>query len=319
MFDAFVTGEPLDLVLELQAHEAVGRTEVLGLASPMDAEAPVWDALHAIGERWRAARPAALLLNHVYFVVDRATFDALLASDLPRELALAEKRDTVRTDTTYTGLYLYGRDTYFEFVPEGTGSMPVGSTGIAFGLERAGASNALAGVLREAGLRTQVVPITRALDEQQVPWFRLVGVELPAGPLSVFAMEYDPRFVATWHGTEPAGITRAAVLERYAEVLAPGAAAAPFLDVRSIELALDEAQRAALLKLVRAAGHEVVVSDESLVVRAPGFALHVRFAREPGGITALELELRHEVERGPERIGTTTWTFAGRRARLTVE
>lgn len=184
-FDPFVASEnsePLELELELFSHSAPRATELLGLVSPLPQDAPIWDELHAIGQAWREARPAPVFLNHVYAVVDRATYDALARSTFLREtFAVSEERETVRADLTYAGLYFYGQRTYFEFLPPETAAGLVeGNTGLALGLESEGAIDEFARRLGERQVKTQLAPITRRIDDEQVPWFRILGVEMPS-------------------------------------------------------------------------------------------------------------------------------------------
>jgi len=49
-----------------------------------------------------------VLLNHFYVTSDRATFEATETRGLLAGLRSAGEATTVRKDTTYTGLYLYG-------------------------------------------------------------------------------------------------------------------------------------------------------------------------------------------------------------------
>ena len=132
--DTFVTGEPLRLRFELSVREGPGHVELLGIVSPLEEEAPIWDELHAIQERWLSAKRVPVFLNHLYVVPDLETYDAIASSDALRELIVVEERTTVRRDLTYTGVYLYGRDTYFEFLKP-SGAFPEGSSGVAFGVE----------------------------------------------------------------------------------------------------------------------------------------------------------------------------------------
>ncbi|NOT31860.1 MAG: hypothetical protein HOP15_15550 [Planctomycetes bacterium] len=323
MFDAFVTGKPLELALELEAHAAPRATEILGLASPLDTEAPVWEELHALGARWRAARPVPVLLNHVFFVVERATYDALTHSEFLRTFAVTEERETVRGDGSYTGFYLYGRNTYFEFLPPGAAGMSAGSTGLALGLETAHATDELAQRLGEHGVRSQAFPISRALEGETLPWFRLLGMEMPSAALTVFTMEYDPGFLARWHSDlAPAhpGLARADVLERYAASLdaAESRASQPFADVREVRLALDDAQRERLLAVCAASGYELEERDAQHVVHAPGFRLVLGVAASPGGITGLELALSRPLAREPLELGQVTLSFHARGASLVL-
>jgi hypothetical protein len=320
MFDPFVTGEPLELALEIRVHLSPRRTEVLGLATPIDADSAIWTELHALADAWRAARPAPVFLNHLYVVPDRATYEALERSEFLREsFAVFEQRDTVRTDTSYTGLYLYGAHTYFEFLPPGAAGLSEGSSGLAFGLEAAGASEILARALEERGVKSALFPVTRARAGAQVPWFRMLGVEMPAAPLRLFVMEYDPTFLANWHhGLAPAGggITRAAVLERYAAALQRSEARSqpPLADVTEVRLALDGAQRERVLAFGAAARYEVEAGAGAWTVHAPGFRLVLRSSEEPGGITGFTMNLRQPLERQPLRLGKAVLSFRGSRA-----
>jgi hypothetical protein len=219
------------------------------------------------------------------------------------------------------GLYLYGARTYFEFLPPGAAGQPEGSSGIALGLEREGASEELAGRLAERAVPTQLVPITRQLAEEQVPWFRLLGIEMPPSPLSLFVMEYDARFLARWHATLPpkgAGFARSSVLERYAAVLerSDWRPQAPFADVIEVRLALDEAQRERLLEVCRAGGHEVEQEGGAWLVHAPQLRLRLNGSEKPGGVTGFTLRLRQPLEREPLRLGRVALSFHGLTAEL---
>jgi len=322
MIDAFTDGRPLTLALELESWSGPGTTELLGLASPLDAEAPVWAELHALGAAWRAARPAPLFLNHLYLVPDRATYDALAASPFVREsLAVFEERETVRADGTYRGLYLYGRRTYVEFLPPGAMQLEAGASGLAFGLEQAGATDSFQQRLTEKGVASQAFPITRALEGAQVPWFRLLGIEMPSAPLTLFALEYDARFLSVWHGERaPAGggIARAAVLERYAAVLGRSDARPPMSDVTTVHLALDEAQRARLLAVCAAGGHAVEEVGGTWRCRGPQVTLVLEPSPEPRGITGFELALREPLVHEPLELGRVRLRFEGAKATLTL-
>jgi len=318
LFDAFTTGAALDLALELEWHAAPRATEILGLASPLDAAAPVWKELHALAAAWRAARPAPVHLNHLFAVVDAETYAALAGSDFLREtFAVSEERTTVRADLTYTGLYLYGQHTYFEFLAPGAQS----GTGLALGVERAGAQEAFAARLAAAGVRSQTGPITRRLGDEDLPWFRILGVEMPTAELTLFGMEYEPSFLARWHPSEPpaaGGITRAAVLERYAAALGrtEQRKRAPFLEVRTVELALSEPARARLVDVAVAAGWEVEAQGERSTCTGPGLRIVLRPAAPegPAGVVRFELELRTAVAHEPLALGRVQVSFHERTA-----
>ena len=317
MVDAFVTGQALRLDLSLAVDPRPGRTEVLGVASPHPRDAAIWKDLDAIAERWHAARPAALLLNHLYVIPDAETYRALVASSFLRELfAVVEERTTVRRDMTYSGVYLYGRNTYFEFLPP-DGPIPEGSSGLAFGVDAAGGLGALEDGCKRAGLEGFAAPVTRRLDDEDLPWFRMFGVPAAheGSKLSIFAMEYDPRFLESWHGDLPpraGGVTRRAILARYAAHLGRDAGEPPLLrDVTEVRLEVDERERERLVQVVRAAGWVVGEPGAELVCAGPHVRLVLTTRAAPRGITSFRMSLERSVEREPLQLGRARLEFAG--------
>lgn len=318
LYDAFTDGRALDLRIEVDVQRGPRTTEFLGLASPLEDEA-VWSELHGIRERWLAARPAPLLLNHVFAVVDEPTWEALMASETLRGLATFEERTTVRGDFHYTGLYLYGRETYFEFLqPNPQVGLEPGRAGVGFGFDRTGAVDTLAQRLEERGLNAFPGAKTRELDGTSVPWFRILGLEMPAGPpLDVFAMEYDPRFLGTWHA-EPGsgGITRRAVLQRYRRAL--GQDLGPLRDVIAVDLALNDEGRARLIEAAPAFGFEAEVVDGIQVLRTPDAVVRLHPAEPRAGLLGFDLALREPVAQESLELGAVTVRFEGADARVTL-
>ena len=230
-----------------------------------------------------APAPDATPLNHFFVVPDAATFDAMKKSAFLHEaFGVYEERTTVRNDISYTGIYFYGENTYFEFLPPDT-SRKTGEAGVAFGLEEPGASTATEKRLSEAlssPVRNFVV--TRRLGSDDVPWFRMVGVEAPAeAAFATWSMEYDPAFLARWHEELPPAsraITRANVLTRYAESLdqAKGRDARWLRDVTALTLALSEPDRAAFARQLEAYGYRVETSGAETIARGSKMTFRLR-------------------------------------------
>src|SRR6516165_8816112 len=67
----------------------------------------------------KASQPDAspqVFLNHFYVVLDSPTYRAVEEDAfLRKHFAVNEKRTTTNAEMTYTGLYFYGINTYFEF------------------------------------------------------------------------------------------------------------------------------------------------------------------------------------------------------------
>lgn len=324
-FDAFTSGGALSLELELSVHCTPRATEVLGLASPKPADAPIWKELHAIGDAWRAARPAPVFLNHVYAVVDRETYAALAHSSFLREtFAVTEERATKRADISYSGLYFYGRRTYFEFLPpEAAAGLAEGDCGLALGVESPGALDGFVGRLATKGIPSQGGPRTRELGGEQLPWFQIIGVQMPPSPLSVIAMEYDPRFLKRWHADLPpanGGFARADVLARYAAALKRSElhASAPFADVQQVHVEVSEAQRERLTNVFAAAGYESAAAGDYWTVDAPQFRVVMGRSEQSGGVTVIQLALRQAIEHEPMQLGRLRVSFSGKTATIAL-
>lgn len=325
LVEPFVTAKPLALRLELFVQPGARSTEILGLASPAADGSEIWNVLRSFATSWRSARPAPVLLNHLYVVPDAETYAAVADCAFLREqFAVSEQRDTKRRDISYSGVYFYGERTYFELLrPDASAGFAPGGTGLGFGLERPGSSPGLAASLAEAGVNTFPAEVTRALGDEQLPWFHMLGIEQASATtlLSLFTLEYDPRFLERWHGDlAPAtgGIERAAVLERYAASLGKSELReeAPFADVDEVRLALDEPARERLLEVCRTSGWIVEPQDGAWVCDGPRVTLVVHASDGPGGITGFTLRLRRAVEHAPLQLGRCRVAFEGATARL---
>ena len=322
MVDPFVTGEALALQFDLSVQPGPRRTDLFGVVSPAPRDASPWDEMRAMREAWRAKQPVAVLLNHLYFVPDAETYRAIAASGfLTETFGVNEERTTVRQDLSYTGFYFYGENTYFEFLaPEASELFAAGSTGLAFGIERRGGTQQLSTDLNEAGLSAWAGPITRDFEQAQLPWFEMMGIQNPheGSTLSLFSLEYDPGFLDLWHSGQPparGGISRAAVLERYAHSLEQTELREQglFRDVTRVDLALDEAERELFFTACRLFGYEIESSRSGgWTCDGPQVTFAVEAAEGPGGVTGFEVELRRPVERDPLELGQLRVRFDDR-------
>ena len=156
-----------------------------------------------------------VFLNHFYVVVDAETAAAVQASEfVTGEFAPFERRTTQRNDTSYTGVYWYGRRTYFELFEPGAQG-PLGTSGLALGVEERGASAAVKLAWAAAPGAAAGGPVTRKTEADEVPWFEMTyAPEIPG--LRVWLMEYHRDFLARWHPalTPARSIARADVLDR---------------------------------------------------------------------------------------------------------
>jgi hypothetical protein len=270
-------------------------------------------------------------LNHFFLTVDAESYKAIQSSPfLHDEFAPFEQRTTVRQDITYTGSYFYGAHTYFEFFEAGRASGRVlGASGVAFGVEAAGASLRLKPRL-EAALAVPVTiqPITRRVGDRDVDWFYMMTAEdrQPSPLLQTWVMEYRDSFLNDWYGElKPAtrGITRAEILGRYTAKLGENEKRRQKLleDVVEITLALPDAERARLLKTCEAFGYRVTTEAGQTRCLGPQVTFNmVTPKNDVRGITAVKFSLR-QAKQGEKtyRLGksvlqfnddrTAVWTF----------
>lgn len=322
MYDAFVTGQPMTLALELAVVPLPRATLLFGLASPMPKAGAAWTALRALREEWRAMTAMPVFLNHLYVVPDAATYAALRDSEFLRQVfAVGETRTTVRRDQSYTGTYFYGARTYFEFLaPDPTTPYTEGSCGLAFGIERAGGTARCVDALKQRGIDTFAGPITRQLGDVEVPWFKIMGVAMPESRLALFSLEYDPRFLATWHADLPpaaGGIRRSDVLARYRAVL-DGPKQPLLEDVEEVYLDLGDAERERFLAVCESFDYERDDGDLT-VVHGPEVRFVLHAVPGPARITGFRMRLREPVERDSVGLGSARLDFDGRHATLWLE
>jgi Family of unknown function (DUF5829) len=272
--------------------------------------------------------PFTVPLNHFFLVVDSAVYADIERSDfLRKEFAPSEQRTTVRTDMTYTGLYFYGVNTYFEFfdIAKET-TRRLGNVGIAFGVD---ASGGLETLQQRIGSDLQVSrrPVTREFRGKPVPWFMMMapGNVSNVSALSTWVMEYDKRFLGEWNPEadgDNAGVSRKQVLRRYAAVL-KDAPARPFLqDVVGLTVALDKNTLASFSNQCWLFGYKSRAEGEATVLEGPDIVF--RLIPETQSARGIK-EVRLRVTRAPEKQkvyrfgqnsvltfhggGTATWTF----------
>jgi len=253
---------------------------------------------------YTAMLTTAAELNHFYLVIDHETYAAIEGSDfLKSEFAPFEKRTTVRADRTYTAIYFYGTNTYFELFDASMERRKPGESGIAFGVD------AIAGEPKAISLEKHL--ITREWLGVQLPWFYTLSAQNGQG-IASWLMEYHPDFLAKWHpdagGLPGGGITREAVLRRYKTVL-PQTPANPMLeDVAGLTVAVSPKERQPIEHWIRDIGSQFPVQFVELRSGEPGirearFKLRRTSAKIPevrfGGKSVLRFQLD----------GTALWTF----------
>ena len=258
-------------------------------------------------------RPLTTLLNHFYATVDSQTYAAIESNPfLKNSFAPFEKRTTVRNDSTYSGLYFYGDQTYFEFFEENTGDRKPGDAGLALGLEQSDGSSRLR--LDWQKLRPSITSmVTRQLEGQPIDWFQMTSFEetraISVVPgLRLFAMQYAPDFVRRWNPTTPNTILQRDILTAYCAKLGLDTVRERTLlrDVKRIEIASPEAGIRIRTAQLEAAGWTLKPGKDSILAVGPNAEALFRFSPGIVGITSIEFSLKRSSPPAKHQIGATT-------------
>jgi hypothetical protein len=164
-------------------------------------------------------------LNHFFLLLDSSTYEAIVDSDfIKNEFAHFETRTTVvENNESYTGAYVYGENTYFEFFDESKsqGFMPPGLTsGMAFGVDNKGELKIIQQKLKDYKNGLYALR-SREWNGVQIPWFAMTMVYYgnTASDIMTWVMEYHEDFLKKWHPDlvpSSPGIMRKDILKRYA-------------------------------------------------------------------------------------------------------
>ena len=261
-----------------------------------------------------------VLLNHFYVVLDSPTYRAIEENAfLRKHFAINEKRTTTNAEITYTGLYFYGINTYFEFFDIGNSPKDqVGDSAIAFGVDQPGAIKALREILGPS-LEPNLKSVTRLYQGTQIPWFFMAtSRSLPyESSLSCWVMEYHPEFLANWNPQPKGanrGITRKEILRRYSEVLTP--VDEPYLaDVVGLTVAVDAHDKNNLIDFCLQLGYQIEreQNEDVIALGGPDFVLLLMPAtKNVRGIREIKMRTRNLPEREKEhQLGRSTLKFTG--------
>jgi hypothetical protein len=254
-----------------------------------------------------------LYYNHAYGVLDSETADAIEGSEYLREFANFEVRTTTGGNLTWTGRYLYGRETYLEFFKEGELPGPdgnAGAAGLAVSAERDGDLATAIERLPAAGLPNPLPFLqTRDFgDGVRVPWFDGVNTVENYDAFGAWGMEYrDEYFADPRSKTEPASSPGDVGRERYQSDAYQNHL---MRNITSIRIAVTANDLKNNVPLLRAGGF--VVKTVPTGVIATGGGTTIRFDAVPleqVGLRRIEFALNRSVTYQDEvRIGRSTLT-----------
>lgn len=269
-----------------------------------------------------ASARAAVYLNHLYLVVDSATYADVRASSFLREELAGVVESTLHAGDgeSWTGTYIFGAQTYIELFPPGVMG-PERRSGLAYGVEETGALRGVEArltAIREGSVATDFR--TRIRDGDTIPWFHSVWVEYgeTAPTLTTWAMEYHAEYLRRLYPDirpEDDGITRRQYLARSFD---PDR----LLDeVVGATVALEPKEAERFTRELTALGFAVRGDGAERIATGPDVQLRIVPASAgAGGIVELRLRLLRRTEASEHRFGprsvlriqpdaTATWTF----------
>jgi len=264
--------------------------------------------------------------NHAYGVVDTVTADAVENSAYLRKFSNFEIRTTTgANDTTWTGRYLLGRETYMELFK--VGDLPgqdasLGSGGMGMSTECDGDLAKVTKRLHDLGVVDPYeYPQTRDFgDGVPVPWFDSMFTTDQYDRFGAWGMEYRQEYFADPRSkTEPPNHPGDVGRERY---LSDAYRDHLMRDITSVRLAVTQRDLDNTVPLLKAGRFTVIQKRDGVI--AIGGTTTLYFDAVPidqVGLRQVEFSLnRPLLSRHKERIGNSTlvvgplaravWTFA---------
>lgn len=271
--------------------------------------------MSAAGPLVAQQRPAPLLLNHLYAVLDSATYAEVMASPFLTTQFAGFKS---RSPATW-----FGHHTYLEFFdPHGYDGAQVGDVGLALGVEVAGGLVEAARRFSALGAPFDSMTESRGTPQQRerfVHRFQPAKADAPSPRTAFWVMEYTleaSRALAV-HDSLPLGdLGRDRFLaDRFDSTKLLG-------DITSATLAIPVEDIAAVIRAVERMNGEVITEGEGAIIRLPSFTLRLLPAWERPGLRRLEFNLvrdatanpvfrfgpRSRLRFGPGRVAV--WDFA---------
>lgn len=256
------------------------------------AHATAWTLLLAATPVAAQRKPAPLVLNHLYAVLDSAMYAEVLASPF---LTGQFSGFTGRPPATW-----FGRHTFLQFFdPRGFDSAQVGDVGIAFGVEEAGGVAAIARRSAAEGVPFDTVTERRGTPRQSEPYFhrwRPTGVDATSPRAAFWVMEYALEASRTLARQDSLPLSDRGRDRFLADRFD---ATRPLGDISGATLAIPVEDIAKLVRTIRRLGVDVITEGEGAIVRLPSFVLRVIPAWERPGLRRLEFVLLRDVPANP--------------------
>jgi hypothetical protein len=259
-----------------------------------------------------------VVLNHLFFVLDAETAGAVEADSQLAAFAATEKRTSATTDgRSWTGFYLYGRETYLELFGPNDSDAP-GAVGIGLAVERIGALDRMRDRLAAEGTAFEVWQEEMLKDGERIPWFRAGGLKSwpDKGPLDLWIGEVVPSFMA--RRLAPRAVAAGDISGRtYLSIhYDPGRM---FEDVCGARIHVDPVERDRFAAAMKIYGWQVKLDGDAAIAEGAGVRLVVIADKLQRGVEELCLRLRRDGDGAERAIGRSmlrlgpgakaTWRF----------
>jgi hypothetical protein len=254
-----------------------------------------------------------VFFNHAFTVVDAETAQAIASSEDVRAFGATESRTTTGATGTWSGFYVYGRETFLEFFAPSAENVE-GRSGLGLQVERVGAVDELVKTLAAAKYPLQVDEQTMKLpDGSKIPWFRFATPSAwpDAMPVDVWVAENHASFMAhrlAPRAVEPNDISRRTYLSTK---FAPDRL---LENVVSVAIRASEVDRDRIGAAMTAFGWRVRREGESVIAQDDETTFTIAASREPAALMELRMVLTRDTSLREVRLGHSTLTLGPARA-----
>lgn len=246
-----------------------------------------------------AQRPnTPVFLNHLYAVIDSATYTEIVASPF-----LSTHFSGFKSKSPATW---FGRHTYLElFDPGGFDGARDGDVGIAFGTETAGGVAAIARAMSGYGATFDTTTERRGTPRQSEAYFHRwqpSGSDATSPRSAFWLMEYAAEAARTLSVRDSLLVSDLGrdrfLASHFVDSLLLG-------DLTGATLAIPAGDIVKLTRTMQRLGVEVIAEGEGAIIRVPGFTLRLLPAWERPGLRRLEFGLLREAPANPSlKFGT---------------
>jgi hypothetical protein len=238
-------------------------------------------------------------LNHIYFVVDRETYDAIRKSEFVQSLVSTyEQKNSADNQAGWEGFYLRGKNTYVEIFYPQERYPYTGISGIGMGVDEPGGIDRIAYELKDSWQGLQKGQFAR----NGKPWFDYLAVKDSyfAGKNSFWIMEY----ASSYFSENSQDVSRAHYNERKYDPTKP------LVNIVEFSIALPKEGLETLSSYFRNCGLQ---AEEQSYMTSEKITIHLTEENESRkGIYEIHFSLDRDFEEVSSQIGNSVLQLSGK-------